>query len=204
MADLTRLEGAPPLWVDPAYRRLGFVEALPDVWLRDTVIARLHRAADATAADGHGLLVWDGWRPAGLQRALYETYRAELERTSGLAGAALEELVARFVTNPCRATPPAHGTGGAVDLTLCDPATGEPRDMGGAFDELTARSEPLHYDDRPDPGGYAQLRRTLNAGMTEQGFVRLATEWWHFEYGTALWAHERGAGVLFDATAGPR
>jgi D-alanyl-D-alanine dipeptidase len=204
MADLTRLEPDGPLWVDPVYRRLGYVEALPDIWLREPVVALLRRAAEAASAAGHGLLVWDGWRPDDLQRALYVGYRNELARTTGLEGERLDALVERFVTDPDRGvTPPAHGTGGAVDLTLCDPATGEPRDMGGAFDELTIRSEPLYYDDHPDPAGYAALRRTLHVAMAGQGFVQLASEWWHFEYGTALWAQESGEAVRFGAVAGP-
>jgi len=75
--------------------------------------------------------------------------------------------------------------------------------VGGEFDELTPRSEPLHYDERPDPQGFAALRDTLRDAMAAAGFVRLPTEWWHFEYGTALWAEERREPVLFDATPGP-
>jgi zinc D-Ala-D-Ala dipeptidase len=204
MHELMRLDPDPPLWVDPIYRRLGYREALPEVWLRGAVIARLRDGAEAASERGHGLLVWDGWRPGELQRALHVEYRAELARTTGLEGGRLDELVARFVTDPDRRVPPpAHGTGGAVDLTLCDPETGEPRDMGGAFDELTIRSEPLYYDDHPDPDGYAELRRTLDSALAGAGFVGLPTEWWHFEYGTALWAQARGETVLFDPTDGP-
>lgn len=204
MPELTRLEADPPLWVESIYRRRGYAHALPDVWLREPVAAALRRAAEAAAAGGHGILVWDGWRPRDLQRALFVEYRDELARTTGLEGTRLDDLVARFVTDPDRrAAPPAHETGGAVDLTLCDPETGDPRDMGGAFDELTIRSEPPYYDDHPDPGGYASLRRAVHDALDAQGFVQLATEWWHFEYGTALWAQARGEPVLFGPSSGP-
>lgn len=194
------------IWVAPAYRTRGYEDALPDVWLRPKLVERLRSAGATTLRAGHGLLVWDGWRPASLQRALYEEYTAELARTSGLSGAQLRRHVAGFVTDPDRVAPvPAHGTGGAVDLTLCDPRTGAPRDMGGGFDELTARTVPSYYDggDGPAAREHAELRRLLDDAMTQAGFVRLHSEWWHFEYGTDLWARERGEPVSFDATPGP-
>jgi D-alanyl-D-alanine dipeptidase len=195
---LTRLAPAPPLWVDPIYAKLGYADALPDVWVRGEIAERLQRAAEAALASGHGLLVWDGWRSDALQRTLFEQYRERLRGTSGLEGDELDALVGQFVTDPDRrSSPPAHSTGGAVDLTLCDPATGAPRDLGGEFDELTQRSHPGYYDD--DPGGrdYAELRQQLADAMASAGFVRLATEWWHFEHGTALWAEATGMPVRF-------
>jgi D-alanyl-D-alanine dipeptidase len=187
-SELVRFAAGPHpggIWVDPVYHRCGYPDALPDVRLRPEAARGVEVAARAAAQAGHGLLLWDGWRPLSLQQALHRQYRDELARTSGLSGAALEELVARFVTDPDRREPPPpHTTGGAIDLTLCDRATGAPRDMGGEFDELTERSEPAHYDGATDPAEleYAALRETLRAAMAKAGFVRLPSEWWHFEY----------------------
>jgi D-alanyl-D-alanine dipeptidase len=204
LARLPRGRNAPGLWSAPAYRERGYAEALQDVWVRTEIVPRLERAARALEAHGHGLLLWDGWRPPGLQRVLYERYRADLAVSTGLRGPELEEVVARFVTDPERRTaPPAHVTGGAVDLTLCDPGDGTARDMGGEFDELSERSLPGHHDgDASTP--YAARRAALREAMAGAGFVQLPTEWWHFEYGTDLWARACGEPVRFGPAEAPR
>jgi D-alanyl-D-alanine dipeptidase len=194
------------IWAMPIYRERGYDEALDAIWVRAELEPRLQRAADAALRDGHGLLVWDGWRPAALQETLFEEYKARLEADSGLSGEALEALVARFVTDPRRASsPPAHSTGAALDVTLCDPSTGAARDLGGEFDELTDRSRPGFYDAAPDDAGrrYARLRAELDAAMRAGAFVRLDTEWWHFEFGTDYWAKVTGGPAIFDRVGGP-
>jgi D-alanyl-D-alanine dipeptidase len=195
-----------PIWIAPAYDDLGLEGALPDVWVRATVAPLLERVASQLDRAGHGLLIWDGWRSVELQRRLYEKYRDRIAARSHLTGRALDELVARFVTDPDRlSAPPAHTTGGAVDVSLCDPQTGVPRDLGGAFDELTARSEPGFYDRVADAQGrcFAQLRADLHEAMVGAGFVRLPTEWWHFEYGTSLWSELCDQPALFGAIGRP-
>lgn len=205
---LTRLRpGMHPggIWVQPIYRLLGFDDALDDVWLRADLVPLLRRASSAVRRHGHALLLWDGWRSPELQRTLFERYRGDLARKTG-GDDDVADLVARYVTDPDRATaPPAHLTGAAVDLTLCDPLTGEPRAMGGNFDELSERSLPGYYDDRPgsDAREYAGRRAVLRDSMCNAGFTQLPTEWWHFEHGTDLWAQRHDSEVLYGPIAGP-
>lgn len=206
LARLARGRHAPGLWVRPVYRALGYAAALPDVWVREALVPRLEHAAGLLADDGHGVLVWDGWRPPALQRVLYERYRTSLAASTGLHGPELEAVVARFVTDPEReAAPPAHVTGGAVDLTLCSREDGAARDMGGEFDELSERSSPGYHDGRAgeESAAYARLRGALRDAMVSAGFVRLPTEWWHFEHGTDLWASTHDEDVAFGPVAGP-
>jgi D-alanyl-D-alanine dipeptidase len=200
---LTRLapsEEGGVVFAEPAYHRRGLPGALPDIWLRPEVAARVRDGARALESHGLGLLVLDGWRPRALQAALWEQYRSELARQTGLEGAALDERTRAFVSPPGGSDPPpAHSTGAAVDLTLCT-RDGEPLDMGGAFDELSAHSHPDHYERDPVPDEarlYRDRRRLLAEAMASAGFWRLPTEWWHFEYGTAGWASETGAEALF-------
>ncbi|HQZ85398.1 MAG TPA: M15 family metallopeptidase [Actinomycetota bacterium] len=47
------------------------------------------------------------------------------------------------------------------------------------------------------------LRRLLYATMSAAGFVVLAREWWHFEYGTRLWAGVGGRQPLYPAASRP-
>ncbi len=191
------------LWGEPAYRQRGYERALAEIWLRPEVVERLAQAA-AWLRDEHrlGLLVWDGWRPAELQRQLWHQYRQELATITGLSGVALDERTRDFVSPPESSgwTPP-HATGGAVDLTLCSPA-GEALDMGGEFDELSDRSSPGYYerdDLPPEEVAYRDRRRLLALAMEHAGFRRLPTEWWHFEYGTENWEKWTGKTRLYGA-----
>jgi zinc D-Ala-D-Ala dipeptidase len=190
------------LWVSPAYRARGYERALADVWLRAEVAARVKRAAAALAVLELGLVVWDGWRSLELQQQLWEEYRAQLAAATGLEGEELDARTRGFVS-PVSALP-AHSTGGAVDLSLCS-LEGEPLEMGGEFDELSERSHPGFYE-RPGLGQaereFRDRRRLLAGAMDEQGFERLPSEWWHFEYGTPSWAQWTGKPPLFGAVAG--
>jgi zinc D-Ala-D-Ala dipeptidase len=205
--ELTRLAGGRDgLFTDPVYHRRGLPGAVPDVWVREEVAERLAAAVRALDEEGLGLLVLDGWRPRSVQAALWERYRNELHAASSLEGAALESRLREFVSPPgASGSPPAHSTGGAVDVTLCTP-DGAPLDMGGDFDELTDRSHPDFYE-RPGLAGadlvYRDRRRLLLRAMGSAGFWRLPTEWWHFEYGTSGWASQAGAAPRFGEAEAP-
>lgn len=185
-----KADAAAGLWVRAEYAERGYGLASRTLWAAPATILALRHAARTLAGAGLGLLVLDGWRPLELQRELFEEYRERLIASTGLVGSELEAHVARFVTDPERASaPPAHSTGGAVDVTLCDP-TGTALDLGGAFDELTDRSQSDHYDDAAAAPArtFAARREQLRAAMHAAGFERLPSEWWHFELGTQLWA----------------
>jgi D-alanyl-D-alanine dipeptidase len=202
MAPLAAGPHAGCLWVEPIYRRRGYEEALPEIWLRAEVAEALMRVARRLLEGKNvGLLVWDGWRPLSLQQRLWHEYRGQLARTTGLSGEALDARVQDFVTPPQGGkSPPAHSTGGAVDLTLCS-SQGEALEMGGEFDELTGRSHPGFYerdDLSPAEAAYRDRRRLLERAMREEDFRRLPTEWWHFEYGTPNWARWTNEPLRFD------
>lgn len=150
------------------------------------------------------LLVWDGWRPVDLQQRLWNEYREKLAATTGLEGKDLDARVREFVTPVVKSgPPPAHSTGGAVDVTLCS-LDGQALDMGGELDELTERSHPDHYERdglAPPELVYRDRRRLLNRAMKAAGFRRLPSEWWHFEYGTPNWAEWTGESARFGPLA---
>ena len=75
-----------------------------------------------------------------------------------------------------------HSRGVAVDLTLVD-ERGQELDMGTTFDTMNERSH--HFD----PGLSVQAQRNrlwLLAIMTQAGFKRIDSEWWHYELPEAL------------------
>lgn len=79
------------------------------------------------------------------------------------------------------AAPPEHPTGGAVDLTLSWRAAAR------AFEAT--------------PGPVRTLRRLLYHVLRGQGFVVLAEEWWHFEFGTRPWSALTGRPCRYGPAA---
>lgn len=176
------------LAVAPAYHRLG-LSPDPVVRARLGVAQRLLQAQAGLPA-GLRWLVWDGWRPRAVQRALYADFRRQLHRRHpAWDTAALEAELHRFVAPPDRAGHvPPHLTGGAVDLTLVD-ARGVPLDMGTGFDELT----PLAHTASPDIDAAARRHRGwLIDALRGAGFTNWPDEWWHWGYGDPASARLRG------------
>lgn len=175
-----------------AYWREGWPAAVPGAWLRSGAMARLVRAADSLPG-GFGLAVWDAWRSPALQARLHDdVYRL------------LPGLPAGFVSAPSADPrfPPPHATGGTVDVTLS--WTGRPLALGTGFDSFV----PMAHADALESGArdadallVRDLRRLLRRVMVEAGFVQLACEWWHFEYGTRLWAAIKRRDPVYPAAA---
>ena len=101
--------------------------------------------------------------------------------------------------SPDPRTPPPHATGGTVDLTLS--FEGSPLALGTDFDEFTVDAFTAALEGVPGPA--RDLRRVLYRTMAAQGFVVLAREWWHFEYGTRLWAAVTRRPALYPAAGRP-
>jgi zinc D-Ala-D-Ala dipeptidase len=133
--------------------------------LRRDAAERLARVQRRLRADGLGLLVWDCYRPFGVQERFWalvpdERYVARPERRDGrpIAGS-------------------KHNRGAAVDVTLVD-AAGAPLAMPTGFDDFSERA---HRDAaRVSPAARANAQR-LEAAMVAEGFEPLPTEWWHFD-----------------------
>ncbi|MFC4048432.1 M15 family metallopeptidase [Actinomadura syzygii] len=160
------------------YAQAGWRHAVDQQWLRADALARLRQAA-ATLPPSFGLAIFDGWRPLALQRELFDAI------TPNSAPDA-EHPVAPPSEDP--AEPPPHLTGGAVDLTLT--WQGTPLPLGTAFDEFTDQAMTTAFENLPGP--VRTLRRLLYHALRRQGFVVLAEEWWHFEFGTRLWSSLTG------------
>ncbi|NQU37474.1 MAG: hypothetical protein HQ526_07770 [Actinobacteria bacterium] len=178
-----------------AYWHEDWPHSIPSALLRQgTRRALIH--AVGLLPPGFGFAVWDAWRDPLLQRELHDlAYRDQL-------------LAPGFVSRPSQdpTMPPPHATGGTVDLTLTWQSI--PLLLGTGFDEFVPAARSAAFEssdaDADDAGGdeatlVRDLRRLLRDVMTSAGFVQLDCEWWHFEFGTRLWAAVRGEAPLYPA-----
>ncbi len=121
--------------------------------------ARLFAARDAAARLGLRLKLFDAFRPMEAQWALWH---------------AVEDK--RFVADPRAGG--VHPRGAAVDLTLCDAATGAELPMGTGFDATEEESAHGH----PGVPVEDQRNRALLLGlMTAAGWDHYRLEWWHYQ-----------------------
>lgn len=115
------------------------------------------------------LKVYDATRPMSVQQKMWNT----------VAGTSQQN----YVSNP-RNGGGMHNYGLAVDITLCDAATGDTLNMGTKVDYLGS------YAHITDEAGLVarhiitpqakKNRELLRKVMKEAGFMPLKTEWWHF------------------------
>jgi D-alanyl-D-alanine dipeptidase len=130
------------------------------VYLRHDAAVQLVKVNDFLKRTfNYRLKVFDGYRPLSVQKIMWKVMPDE-----------------RFVANPAKGS--RHNRGGAVDVTLVD-SNGLELEMGTPYDDFTekAASEYSGISDRAKAN-----RKLLNLAMMQYGFIRLDTEWWHFDY----------------------
>ncbi len=161
--------------------------------LREGVLSALLEARNHLnlAIVGWKLKIFDAYRPVDVQQYMVDYTFREIIEQRGISTEDSEDIwqeVYKIWAVPSNnpKTPPPHSTGAAVDLTLVD-SHNEEIDMGGQIDELSDRSEPDYYRDRPDQQEYQIRREILLDIMTKAGFRRHPGEWWHFSLGDQMW-----------------
>src|SRR5713226_1345749 len=127
-------------------------------YLHQEAESKLCRAIDLARPLGLRLRIFDAFRPAEAQWALW-TARPD----------------PAFLADPKRGSP--HSRGVAIDLTLLDEA-GQELDMGTPFDAFTPLSN--HASTAVSPA--AQKNRLLLLGlMSAAGWDFYGNEWWHYQ-----------------------
>lgn len=157
----------------------------PELHMRAGAADRLMKAAQELEQRqvNYRLKISDAFRPLALQRKYFDEITEEMREKEGLEGKALWERVTQFIADPDLCPP--HSTGGAVDLTIVDAASGEEIDMGTGLDCVDDRSNTWTDDVSMEAKANRQL---LWEVMTGQGFVNLTSEWWHYSFGDQYWA----------------
>jgi D-alanyl-D-alanine dipeptidase len=127
-------------------------------WLRMETIRKLAKVARDLEEKGYRLVIWDAWRPAYAQKALWAS------KPDG-----------RFLTPPNKISRHARGT--SVDLSLAD-KSGKILEMPSDHDEFNAKAD----EDFSDvPKELAKRARILRNAMFAAGFSGVPDEWWHYD-----------------------
>ncbi len=131
-------------------------------FLRRPVAEALELAAKQFLAQGAVLVVLDAYRPLSITRVMWDLTPEESKM---------------YVAHPSKGS--RHNRGTAVDVSLKSQETGKWLEMPSEFDDFSERAH-LDYEDMTDE---ARRNRTmLQSVMTQQGFVPLRIEWWHFDF----------------------
>ena len=184
---------------EPKYFEQNITGATADVYVRKTVADMLLKAA-GMLPEGYKFKIYDAWRPAAVQKALFDEYYERLRRDyegCGKTGEELKKLTMRFVSFPSAdpAKPFVHSTGGAVDLTIVD-ETGKELDMGTGFDDFTDAAHTSYFES----AGSEEIRdnrRLLYNVMIRAGFTNYPAEWWHYDFGDRFWAAMNGRDSIY-------
>jgi zinc D-Ala-D-Ala dipeptidase len=136
----------------------------------------LFRVQKAAAAEDLGLVIFDAYRPWRVTKQLWDaTVPAKRD----------------YVANPRKGS--RHNRGCAVDLTLCDLATGAPLPMPSGFDDFSPRA---HRDYAGGTSVETANRAILERLMAAQGFSGMSNEWWHFDF--AQWERYPVLDISFE------
>jgi len=147
-------------------------------FLQRPAVEALVRAHRSLAAQGYGLMIFDGYRPWSVTKLFWDA-------------ASPEERRIEFVANPKKGS--RHNRGCAVDLTLYDLKTGSEVIMPSGYDEFSERAYP---DYAGGPADARERRDVLRRAMEAQGFTVYKAEWWHFDYKD--WTQYRIQNISFD------
>jgi len=130
----------------------------PACYLHKEAETKLRRAIELARELGYGIKIFDAFRPAEAQWALWN------HTPDG-----------DFLADPRRGSP--HSRGIAVDLTLID-AQGDELPMGTPFDAFTPLS---HHGNTEHPAEVQKNRVILLGLMTAAGWDCYMKEWWHYQ-----------------------
>ncbi len=133
--------------------------------LRRAVAERVVAVQRALQRRDRGLKGWDCYRPVAVQRRFWALVPDA-------------RYVARVTTVDGRVVSGSkHNRGAAIDVTLVD-SSGAELVMPTGFDEFSRRAQRSYRGSSAAARGNVE---ELEQAMAEQGFIPLATEWWHFD-----------------------
>ncbi len=184
--------------LSPQYFLEGIPGAVDCCLLRKSAAVLLEDALERLP-EGLTFKVFDAWRPAEVQTALFERFYGLLKKKNpSWDEASLKAETKKFVSLPSLdpSRPSVHNSGGAIDLTIIETESGRELDMGTGFDDFTERSLTSHFEDSGSTV-VRDNRRLLYRVMTEAGFTNYPLEWWHYDYGDSFWSYYTGRPAIY-------
>ena len=127
-------------------------------YLRPETIRKLRRVVRDLEEEGYRLVIWDAWRPAEVQRALWQA------RPDG-----------KFLMPPSKIS--RHRRGTSVDVSLAE-MNGRILEMPSDFDEFNAKADEDFSDVSKEAARRARILRKI---MFKAGFSGVPDEWWHYD-----------------------
>ena len=161
-----------------------------DYRVREAVYGKIGRISQRLAEQGDKLIIRSVWRSFGHQRLLWEEKYAIMQQKYPHKHAdEVNEIVSRFIAPPTKSM---HATGGSVDALIFDVKNDRVRDFGNNVG-LKLELDETCYPHHPDLSPVAQQNRKVLMDLFEdEDFVVDILEYWHFDYGNASWATEKG------------
>ena len=158
--------------------------------VREAVFDKIGRISKRLDKEDKTLIIRSAWRSFEHQRLLWEERVDSLQKEYPKKQIEeIEELVSYFIAPPSKSM---HSTGGAVDALIYDLKNDCVMRFGtndGLKINLNDKCYPYHPYITPE----AKNNRKLLIGLfEEEDFVVDIKEYWHFDYGNAAWAIEKG------------
>lgn len=182
--------------------------AIPELYVRQGVLARLLMVNELLKREGYELFLFDAYRPLEVQNYFHDVWVPKYlrEKFPHWSEEKISEEVGNYwakgaahINEIDPLSPPPHATGAVVDVSIIHARSGGEVFMGSHFDEVSSISHTDHFErlltERPlsmSEEIALMHRRFLYWSMVEAGFVGNPNEWWHFGVGDQMSAKIRG------------
>ena len=158
--------------------------------VREEIIEKIGRISKSLDKEDKRLIIRSVWRSFDHQQLIWDNkVKYLLKEHPEKSIDEIHELVAHFIAPSDKSM---HSTGGAVDGLIYDLINDCVMDFGtnkGLSIDLNELCFPYH----PDISTTAKSNRKLLIDLFEkEGFVCDNKEYWHFDYGNAVWAAKIG------------
>ena len=161
-----------------------------DYRVRQEVFGKIGRISQRLEQQNKLLIIRSVWRSFAHQRLLWQKrYSVMRQNSPDKSDKEIKEIVSHFIAP---ATKSMHATGGSVDALIHDGTTGRVLDFGNN-DGLNLKLDETSYPYHPGISPEARHNRQLLIQLFEaEDFVVDILEYWHFDYGNANWAADKG------------
>jgi D-alanyl-D-alanine dipeptidase len=158
--------------------------------VREEIVEKIGRISRLLNEQDRTLIIRSVWRSFKHQQLLWDHY-LKIARDQ-YPDQSLEESREHVSSYVAAEKKSMHSTGGAVDALIYDSKNACVMDFGtnnGYKIDLNKKCYPYH----PDISAIAKENRELLIGLFEnEDFVCDLKEYWHFDYGNAVWAIAKG------------